>query len=118
MSDDRDSADPLEPYAHLMTRAFDVSPPPGWVPLVVRLLARIDATLACEDREGFSISQVKEKFAQLRVYHNGGDAIEAMVDEADAEARRTCQVCGLPGKRQPGGWLAVLCDDHAKKGAA
>lgn len=114
MSDTPPSPDPLEPYAHLLQRAFDVSPPAGWVPLVARLLGRIDTALAPEDRADFRVSQIKEKFAELRVYHSGGDTIEALVEEADAEARRTCRVCGQPGKRGPGGWLAILCDDHAK----
>ena len=115
MSDNSDPADPLEPFEHLMRRASDVSPPPGWVPLVARLLARIDSALAPEDRGEFSISQIKEKFAQLRVYHDGGDVIEAMVDEADEEARRTCQICGQAGKRRPGRWLAVLCEEHNRR---
>ncbi|WP_279482311.1 hypothetical protein [Aureimonas sp. SK2] len=115
MSDNQNRDDPLAPYQHLLRGAFDVSPPTGWEPLVARLLARIEAALAPEERAEFRISQVKEKFAQLRVYHNGGEAIEALVDEADAEARRTCQVCGQPGRRQPGGWLAILCDEHNKR---
>ena len=112
---DNSKHDPRESFPDLLRHAFDVSPPPGWVPLVDRLLRRIDAALQPEDREGFQISQVKEKFGGLRVYHSGGDEIEAMVDEADEEAQRTCEVCGAPGrKRTGGGWIAVRCDKHAE----
>ncbi len=75
--------------------------------------------LAPEERENFRISQIKEKLG-LRVYHNGGSPdIDALVDGAEEEAKRTCQICGQPGRPvSVGGWYAVLCeDDEAKERA-
>ena len=33
---------------------------------------------------------------------------------ADEEAQRTCEVCGAPGRKRTGGWIAVRCDEHAE----
>ncbi|MEF2554011.1 hypothetical protein VQ042_22160 [Aurantimonas sp. A2-1-M11] len=107
-------SDLRERFPALLRDAFDISPPPGWVPLVARLLERVDAALASEDRQHFRISQIKEKFGGLRCYHNGGEDIETMVDAADEEAQRTCEVCGAPGRKRTGGWITVRCDKHAE----
>lgn len=117
MSDNIHTYDPAglrERFPEMLQQAFDVSPPPGWVPLVARLLERIDPALAPEDRQSFRITQIKEKFGGLRCYHNGGVDIEMMVDAADEEAQRTCEVCGAPGRKRTGGWIAVRCDEHAE----
>lgn len=111
---DNSKHDLRESFPDLLRHAYDVSPPPGWVPLVHRLLQRVDAALSREDREEFRVSQIKEKFGGLRVYHNGRDDIETMVDAADEEAQRTCEVCGAPGRKRTGGWIAVRCDEHAE----
>lgn len=59
-------------------------------------------------------TQVKEKFGTLRFYYHGGDdyirGLEAMADSMSA---RICEECGKPGKVRDGGWVRVLCDDHA-----
>jgi hypothetical protein len=60
-------------------------------------------------------AQVKEKFGGLRFYIDGGDdEIHAYIQMAEAIADVTCEECGAPGKKQPGGWIVTLCDKHAK----
>jgi hypothetical protein len=84
----------------------------GWRFLLEDTLSRIDATLTGEERDDFFISQVKEKFGELRVYHNGSDTIGHIVECAEAASSRTCDVCGGPGRLQGQGWISVRCRDH------
>ncbi|MEO9786628.1 MAG: hypothetical protein ABJF67_03340 [Aurantimonas coralicida] len=108
--------DHRERFPKMLSTAYDVSPPPGWDALVEALLKRIHDSLDSEAREAFRVSQIKEKYGELRVYHNGDDEVEAMVDEATETSRRTCQICGEPGKiTNNKGWVAALCEEHAKK---
>lgn len=59
------------------------------------------------------VNQIKEKFGGLRFYYDGGDdIIDGMVQMAEAWAAHTCEVCGMPGKSRPGGWIQTLCDEH------
>ncbi len=36
--------------------------------------------------------------------------MEDLIDMAEDESRITCEVCGLPGKLNAGGWLEVRCN--------
>ncbi|HEY7373758.1 MAG TPA: hypothetical protein VIF57_16475 [Polyangia bacterium] len=39
--------------------------------------------------------------------------VQAVVDEAQAEALVTCEVCGAPGRlAERRGWISVKCDAH------
>ena len=61
-----------------------------------------------------TVTQVKEKFGDLRFYYNGGDdEISGMVRMAESMSGCTCEECGNPGKRRGGGWIRTLCDIHA-----
>jgi hypothetical protein len=91
----------------------------GWRDLLERLFVRIEAAL----RQGETIhfSQIKEKFAGLRVYWRGdvSHETEALIQEAIAlaEARSacTCEECGTAGElHRHGGRYQTLCADHAK----
>jgi hypothetical protein len=42
------------------------------------------------------------------------ERISALVQAAEEEASRTCEVCGAPGALAPGGWIATLCQRHAE----
>lgn len=60
------------------------------------------------------ILDIKEKFGGLRFYiSEGSDAIYKRIGEAEEEARKTCEVCGIPGVLRSGGWLKTLCDYHS-----
>lgn len=62
------------------------------------------------------VSQIKEKFAGLRFYYDGGDdKVEGLVIMAEIWCGNTCEDCGLPGKTRTGGWMRTLCDQHAKE---
>lgn len=102
-------------YPEAFSQCFDFSPPDGWEPIVERLindLVFVDPLI--------KIAQVKEKFAELRVYVDRGsdDAWEAICDlihEAEDECAKTCQQCGKPGEfRDKNGWYYVACEEHAR----
>lgn len=88
----------------------------GWWPLIVKL----DQRLAMLD-PSYRLSQVKSKFAILQFYlasmprHDVGSAFANAIREAEAEAARTCELCGKPGvlRRSREGTYALLCADDA-----
>ena len=85
----------------------------GWRFILKDMLERIDATLTDpDDRAAFRISQVKEKFGELRVHSNGDDRIDRIVQAAEAASHVTCDVCGGRGRVQGRGWLSTRCAAH------
>ncbi len=78
----------------------------GWVPIVERLGEQL------ADLGGVTVTQVKEKFGGLRVYHESSDydTAEALIRTAEEECARTCENCGAAGSRRGGGWILTLCD--------
>ena len=57
-------------------------------------------------------TQIKEKFAALRVYSVGGDAYcEGIMAMAEAISRKTCEGCGLPGQPTKSAWIKTLCKE-------
>lgn len=67
--------------------------------------------------DGFHVSQVKEKFGQLRFYYSGGDGeFHGAVEFAEILSGRICEECGVPGILRGGGWVYTSCEAHAKPG--
>lgn len=61
------------------------------------------------------IQQIKEKFGGLRIYHQVAmTQLEREVFDLLTEhvSFQTCEVCGLPGKSNRGGWVVTLCEFH------
>ena len=91
-------------------------PGDGWEPLIRRLSEKLERLILAEpDRVHCYADQVKEKFGGLRFYMScSTDEMEAAIDEAEAEAWRTCEECGAPGKTRGTGWIRTLCDGCSK----
>jgi len=89
----------------------------GWFDLVWRLFERLEPlVVAAEEKteQPFQILQMKQKFGSLRVRSSFmNDEISALIDGAELESMRTCDVCGKPGTRRGGGWIETRCDEHA-----
>lgn len=95
-----------------------ISPPLGWVPLVLKLDEDLAAILP-----DYTIAQVKEKFAGLRYYIDsfgvGRDdpriaLARELILEAESVSQSICQICGSPGTFRPElAWHATLCDEHS-----
>lgn len=105
---------------------------PGWQTIVAILCATIQRHIdTAESRlqwlvdrgqlpedyepiEQVTVSQIKEKFGELRFYYDGGDDhINGLVIMAEEWASRTCEECGKPGTARRDGWIKTLCDEHA-----
>jgi hypothetical protein len=115
----------VEPYG-----GFEIGP--GWWPIVESLCRHIYRYAEYQQRtrellldsnpynvavpdaiQPVIVRQIKEKFGELRFYHDGGNAkIDGMVAMAEVWAAHTCEQCGKPGKHRTGGWFKTLCDEH------
>jgi hypothetical protein len=119
--------------------------PAGWYGLVDRLLTDIESAVG-EDARVFKVEQIKEKYSTLRLYfslhgrtrltmdlsspagrirsqQSAAGALAQRIDEliaaAETESAHTCQRCGAPARRRDSsGWLATLCDRHAREAQA
>lgn len=89
----------------------------GWYPLINELLDKIQKIVDRDNIEDFEISQIKEKFGELRVYpYFGTDEIFDLIDEYTEKSVHTCEICGKSGEtRMINGWLKTLCDEHAQE---
>lgn len=62
------------------------------------------------------VTQVKEKFGELRFYYSGGDKyIEGLSSYMHQASKKICEICGKEGKLYSSGWLKTLCVEHAKE---
>lgn len=64
--------------------------------------------------------QIKEKYAALRFYYNGGDDyIRSIVQFTENISLKTCELCGVMneevGQTVKCGWIQTLCIKCAKK---
>jgi hypothetical protein len=107
-------------FPGLVTRRFECHE--GWFPLLREFFTVVRRVIPSGHEDAFTLFQVKEKFAGLRIYYQLGgdlpDAAKATIRDAyraaEASAERTCDVCGAPGvMRARGGWYATRCEDHA-----
>jgi hypothetical protein len=97
-----------ERHPRLFSTAQWSNCPTGWLPLLAELCERIET-----EHPGVSFAQVKDKFAELRVYLNEcSRSAERLVAEYARRSRTTCEVCGAPGKQSGRGWLVVRCEEH------
>lgn len=121
----RDDASRLEKMKPVLDRIPDhwgkYLPEIGWDDLLLdldRKLAEIDP--------GYVIYQAKQKFGELRYYTaHSEEFIESqpsketrslfdnMVTWTETASTQTCEFCGESGESRGGGWIMVLCDEHA-----
>lgn len=83
---------------------------PGWDKIIDPLIE------LCKKRK-VKILQIKEKFGRLRFYVNfSTETIDQLIEEAENESARTCELCGEPGElRSYNGWLKTVCVAHTPK---
>lgn len=124
--------------------SIDSHCPVGWDSILARSLIDL-YELARSRRARISITQIKQKWAQLRVYiqvegeptafvlgmYTGAGVISmrtknatpgsvteeawAIVDRATEQSLCACEECGEPGVARGGRWHRVLCDQRAAK---
>ena len=114
----------------------------GWLPIVDDLFERIEREFDPAELDRLKFVQIKQKFAELRVYYRvdgaqtrvhldaivgsgrihqvtakGEDAvsprIDALIRVAQERAAKTCERCGAPGRRvNDGRYLWIACEEH------
>lgn len=63
----------------------------------------------------FRITQIKEKFGELRFYTNWTtNEIEAIINKYTKLSRKTCINCGKPATVITTGWISPFCNDCVK----
>jgi len=83
----------------------------GWLTIVEDLFSEIDKVVKRDRLEYFEVSDVKEKYGTLQVYHNDTEEIDRLCDEAETLSEHTCDNCGASGSmRKDAGWYRVECD--------
>jgi hypothetical protein len=89
---------------------FGIETGDGWFKIIDQLSA--DITLLDEKNGTTTIAvQVKEKYGGLRFYvQAGSDAIFDLIDAAEEESLKTCEMCGEPGELRGVGWVSTMCD--------
>lgn len=89
----------------------------GWANLIEATLqlTRRHAELKALD---VKVSQAKEKFGQLRIYHSGSDEdIGSVFEIAQLASGYICELCGNPGEVVSlEGWLVARCGKHSARG--
>jgi len=83
----------------------------GWIPLLEKLFSDINKIVKKEKLKDFKVVQTKEKYGGLRVYcYYSNDEIEDLIDKAEEESYKTCEVCGSKDEvTQSKGWISSLC---------
>ena len=88
----------------------------GWYNIIDHLSSAITTyTNPQTEFEVFNVvvSQVKEKFGQLRFYADNTDkVVDGMIWLAEHMSGKTCETCGNRGEMRGGSWLVTLCDLH------
>lgn len=90
----------------------------GWYEIIRQMCIEIENRCKNKKIENFEFSQIKEKFASLRVYYDGqyDEHINGIIDMAEAISSVTCEICGARGFRHKnGGWMRTLCHKDAKE---
>jgi len=106
----------LSPLVKRLIQGGDVSPPLGWIDLVLDLDRKLSYI-----QPDYIIYQVKEKFGSLRYYIEysegiPGDIMYDLIRLAESKSSKICQACGEPGDLTfSNKWYATLCEDHVTK---
>lgn len=63
---------------------------------------------------GCTVIQMKEKFAELRVYYRpNSQQADQLIDRCNKKCITKCQTCGEPATAiSKGGWIRIACKVH------
>lgn len=106
-------ADPLAAVKERRAEGASIWVPDGWVSLMLELHAAL-----VKVSPNFEYAQIKQKWAELRVYVSGASPeARDLIAAAERRSRTICEVCGAPGTAcvSKGGWYRALCPEHAAK---
>jgi len=55
--------------------------------------------------------QIKEKFAQIRIYMSATEEMYKYITEAEEKSATVCETCGKPGKTRGKNWVYTACEE-------
>ena len=96
----------LKKFPSIYKPNCDISTQEGWNNIILQLSEKI-----MDSQKNIQVSQVKEKFGELRFYYRPHDAdIDLLISDAERQASTTCEKCGKQGRLLNNcGWMSVLC---------
>ena len=86
----------------------------GWWPLIEKVAAAIDSFNAAHPDSPVEVTQIKQKFGGLRIYHyNAPEDIRQLIGEAIEASWHTCERCGVTEgvTTNPEGYRLTLCPE-------
>jgi hypothetical protein len=107
--------------------SFGIETESGWYNLIDKCMEKLQYFCDICSKNGEDVqvfaNQVKEKYSSLRFYYSGEggtkiewDIIDDIINQAEAESARTCEVTGNHGEPcKRGGWYRTLCYEQARK---
>lgn len=90
---------------------------PGWYQLLYDMFEEIEKIHLEENIsiKTFEILQLKEKYAQLRIYYRAHEKIRKTVDKIIEKyvdkSTEVCEKCGKPGELVEDYYLSIMCND-------
>lgn len=87
----------------------------GWFMILWNLSKELESINNLNLGYTIEATQVKEKYGGLRFYVSGyNDAVSTLINRAEHQSYRTCEICGSPGRLNDGSWKMVRCGRHAR----
>lgn len=92
----------------------------GWHELIYKMCVEIDDFhLSIDPNENEDICtmilQIKEKWAELRVFACGNhilNGVDLIIDKYSELSKSTCEICGAEGRAiNMSGWISVRCEE-------
>ena len=106
----------VDKYPLIFRHDFGIECGDGWYQLINLLCAKIQSQVNWSKCDQVTAAQVKEKFGELRFYHDGGDEyVRGLISMAESMSEVTCEVCGERGELRHRRWIKSLCDRHAEE---
>lgn len=101
-----------EDLASMYQECWDLSVGEGWMPIVRSTSKEIKEI---DVEENIQVTQVKEKFGELRFYTNwSSEEIDTIITKGVVESRSTCEECGSKDtvtQRELNRWITTLCQE-------
>lgn len=107
--------------------SFGIETESGWYNLLDKCMEKLQYFCDICSKNGEDVqvfaNQIKSKYATLRFYYSGEggtkiewDIIDDIINQAEAESARTCEISGKHGEAcKKGGWYMTLSYEEARK---
>ena len=84
----------------------------GWYNILDKLCGALQWSTDENGHPQVVITQIKEKFGDLRFYTDGDDDYQrGLITMSEIMTGITCEVCGCPGTMENvGGWVSTQCE--------